>query len=213
MNWNRGTALRPGAALAAAILAALASLAGCGAPEDGGSGPTSSVTSTAPASPQPSPSPASPSATSTLSAAEQEAFEQATAAVMAYRQTIADLYSGARTEVDDLHLVATGDLRDRELDNVSKGLTQGYRAEPEGVRLELVAAEPQEIRLNGKSPTVVVRACVDGTALTAVAPDGSRTPGRQESLDYTVVKTSYLQAPGWAVEDVKGQPTAEGRKC
>ncbi len=71
----------------------------------------------------------SPSPTSTLSAEEQQAFEEATAVVLAYRQTITDLYSGARTNLNDLNDVATGDLVDQGLTNIQQSRTRaGLRA-------------------------------------------------------------------------------------
>lgn len=205
--------LRPGAALAALALAALASLTGCGASADGGSSPTSAATSAAPVSPQPSSPPVRPSATSTLTAAEQEAFDQATAAVMAYRQTIADLYSGARTNLNDLNYVATGDALDRGLRNISLGLREGYRTEPQGFALNLVRADVVKLRLADKPPLVLLHACIDSRAGTDIAPDGTRTPGVREQLQYQVVKTDYLPAPGWAVQEVKGEPDTKERAC
>lgn len=205
--------LRPGAALAALALAALASLTGCGASADGGSSPTSAATSAAPGSPPPSSPPVRPSATSTLTAAEQEAFDQATAAVMAYRQTIADLYSGARTNLNDLNYVATGDLLGRDLNTISKDLRQGYRTDPRGVQLLLVSAEPKTLSLGKKPPSVEVEVCIDATAARAVHPDGSTTQGVREILDYTVVKVDYLPDPGWAVSRMRSDRMAGQRQC
>lgn len=163
--------LRPAAAAGALALL----LAGCS--------PDSSAPSTSP-TPTASQTSAAPTPTSTLAPAEQEAFDQATDVVMAYRQTGVDLYTGARTDVNDLNaVVAIGDLLDRELKNVSQGLTQGYSSEPIGAQVTLVSAEPVSIDLDADPPTVVVRACIDASGVTDVAPDGTRTPGVREQLE------------------------------
>ncbi len=112
------------------LLAAGVVLVGC-------SGASDSVQPTQDASAPASmpPSSASPSPSSTLSAAEQAAFEEATAVVLAYRQTIADLYSGARTDLNDLDKVATGELLDRTCTTCQQGLAPGLsQSEPVGVR-------------------------------------------------------------------------------
>ncbi len=194
----------------AAIAGALALMLTACTPNDS---PSPSATLTGPGSPTPTVS-TSASPTSTLTPAEQEAFDQATAVALAYRQTGVDLYSGARTSVNDLNdVVAAGDLLDRELRNVSQGLSQGYRSEPLGAQLVLVSAEPVRIELDSDPSTVVVRACIDAGAVTDVAPDGTRTPGVREQLDYTVVKTDYLPEPGWAVLRVTGERDPEDRAC
>ncbi len=194
--------LRPTAA-AAGVLALL--LAGCF--------PDTTEPSTSP-TPTASQTTASPTPTTTLTPAEQEAFDQATDVAVAYQQTIVDLYTGARTDVNDLNdVVATGDLLDASLKNMSQGLSQGYSAEPPGAQIVLVSAEPVSIELDGKPPTVVVRACIDQTGVTIIQPDGSTNPGLRDELDYTVVKTDYLPKPGWAVESMSGDPDPEDRRC
>ena len=101
------------------MLAAL--LAGCSSDN-----PTPS-TSTTPTIAQPSVS-ASASPTSTLTPAQQEAFEQATDVAIPSADDV-DLYTGVRTDVNDLNdVVATGDLLDASLRNASQALNQGYRA-------------------------------------------------------------------------------------
>ena len=138
--------LRPAAAAGALALL----LAGAGSPD---STPSTSTTATA------SQTSASPTPTSTLAPAEQEAFDQATDVVVAYQQTIVDLYTGARTDVNDLNaVVATGDLLDASLKSVSQGLSQGYRMEPANAQVVLISAEPVEHRGLDEDPaTVVVR--------------------------------------------------------
>lgn len=194
--------LRPAAAGAFALL-----LAGC-SPDS--PGPSTSPTPTAS---QTSAS-ASPSATSTLTPAEQEAFDQATDVVVAYQQTIVDLYTGARTDINDLNdVVASGDLLDASLRNASQALSQGYSAEPPSAQVVLVSAEPVGTNLDSDPPTVVVRACIDQSAVTIVKPDGSTSAGLRDELDYTVVKTDYLPDPGWAVESMVGDPDPQDRAC
>lgn len=157
---------------------------------------------------------ASPAPTSTLSVADQEAFEQATDVVVAYQQTIVDLYTGARTEVNDINMVvAPGDLLDTSLQNTSQGLSQGYRMEPADAQVVLVSAEPVSVELDKDPSTVVVRACIDQSAITVVSPDGTTEPGLRDELDYTVVKTDYLPDPGWAVQSMEGDPDPKDRAC
>lgn len=154
-----------------------------------------------------------PNPTSTLTAAQKRAFDEATEVVLAYRQTITDLLTRTRTRLNDLNDVATGDLVNRDLKDVSQALARGNRAEPENAQLVLVAAEPISVNLRRTPPTVVVRACIDATGVTDVAPDGQRSPGVRESLNYTVVKTTYLPDPGWAVSRLTGAPDPQDRAC
>ena len=208
MNPRRTPALLLGALL-------LAAAAGCG-PNPEPTTPSASPSASQSSSPAPSASPtgsASPSPTSTLTAAQQEAFEQATAVVMAYSQTITDLYSGARTRINDLDNYVTGDLLEQERMNVQQGLAKGTRTEPKGVQLELVSADPVKVSLKADPPTVDLWACIDATAGTDVAADGTRSPGARERLQYRVVKTTYLPDPGWAVAGVKGAADPKDRTC
>lgn len=190
-------------------------VAGCGPTDQPTATPTSpSSSETASASPSTSPSESgSPSPTSTLTAAQQEAFAQATDVVMAYSQTITDLYSGARTRVNDLDNYVTGDLLEAERMAVSQGVSQGKRSEPKGVQLTLVSAEPVKVSLKADQPTVLLWACIDGTKVTGIDADGTRLPGKRERAQYQVVKTTYLPDPGWAVQAVKAAKDPEDRAC
>jgi len=107
----------------------------------------------------------------------------------------------------------TGDLLEQARNTVQKGLVGGQRSEPKGGQLVLVSAEPVKVRLKADPPSVVVRACIDATALTGIDAEGNRSPGVREELDYTLVKTTYLPDPGWAVTRVTGDPDAEDRTC
>lgn len=155
----------------------------------------------------------SPTPASTLTPAQQQAFDEATDVVLAYRQTITDLYSGARTDLNDLDAVATGELLEKDLRALGIALSSGRIVEPIDARVALVWATPQRMRLNRDSPIVVVRACVDGTGVTTVEADGTVYEGVKEVLDYEVSKTTYLAAPGWAVSRVTGNPDPEDREC
>ena len=205
--------MRPHLTLIAVLTSAGLLLAGC---SPGRVDPVASVTPSD-ASPTPTSSPAttpaSPSPSSTLTAAQQEALDQATDVVMAYSQTIIDLYSGARTRINDLDNYVTGDLLEVERSAVHKGLDQGNRSEPEGAQLVLASVEPVKVKLKSDPPTVVLWACIDGSAVTGVDADGTRHPGKTERLQYRVIKTTYLPAPGWAVIEVKGAKDPEDRAC
>ena len=208
MNPRRTPALLLGAVL-------LAAAAGCG-PNPEPTSPSASASASHSSSPAPSTRPSgspSPSPTTTLTADQQEAFEQATDVVMAYRQTIIDLYSGARTRVNDLDNYVTGDFLETERMAVSQGVSQGNRSEPKGVQLTLVSAEPVKVNLKADPPMVLLWACIDGTAVTGVDADGTEHPGKRERAQYQVVKTTYLPDPGWAVEAVKAAKDPEDRAC
>ena len=209
-----------GATVAGLLL--MAAVAGCSAGSGGpdaagselaGASMTPSVAATA--SGGPGPGSASPSADpiSTLTPEEQKAFEEATAVVLAYRQTITDLYSGARTDLNDLNDVATGDLLDQGLINISKSLREGWKREPNGVQLSLASAEPVSVDFSGAGDIVTVHACIDATAVTIVSPNGERTEGVREVLDYRVVRTDYLPDPGWAVDRVSSDQPDGMRGC
>jgi hypothetical protein len=200
----------PSARALAGLLTAAMLLAGCSSDPD-------QVAATSPSA-TPSTSPggaasASASPSSTLTPEEQNAFEEATSVVLAYRQTLVDLYSGARSQLNDLNSVAAGDLLERNLTNTQQALGAGQRSEPEGVRLALVSAEPVSVDLRAAPNTVVVRACVDGTQVTSVSSDGDRTQGVREQADYTVTRTTYLPEPGWAVTRTQVAKDPTDRTC
>lgn len=148
-----------------------------------------------------------------LDARQQQAFEEATAAAVAYRQIIADLYSGTRSNLNDLNDVATGDLLDRTLMSVSKGISAGHRSVPEGVEVKLVSATPVRVQLDRKVPRVVVRACIDRTSITDVAPDGATRRGVRSVVDYHMIQTTQLPPPGWALTKLTAEEHPEDRMC
>ena len=193
-------------------------LGGCtsDSPEGSGTGSVTASVSPSAASPSasgtPAPSP-SWSGTETLSPEQLQAFEEATQTVLAYRQTIVDLYSGARENLNDLNLVATGDLLDDDLQGVQKGLVAGRRVVPADAQLRMVGGSPESVDLDGDVDRVVVKVCVDATPVTTVEPDGSEVPGVVESLEYTIVRTAHLPEPGWAVSRVRGASDPSDRQC
>ena len=194
----------------AGIFAAGILLTGCSS--DPAESPASSPSAPPSASAGVDPS-APPSPTSSLSAAEQQAFEEATDVVLAYRQTITDLYSGARTDLNDLNLVAAGELRDKGLTNVQQSLGEGWTSEPSGALLELVWATPISVDLTANPNVVIVSACLDASSVVDVSPDGSRDVGAREKANYEVTRTAYLPDPGWAVTGVRGAASQEDRRC
>jgi hypothetical protein len=212
-----GERTRAGAvALAGALLVGVMSgCSGGGDPVQPGGSAGSSPTMPSPATPSP-PTPTG-SATATpddgLTPEERVAFEEATEVVLAYRQTIADLYSGARTDLNDLDKVATGDLLDQNLRGVQQGLAAGRRSLPVGARLALVEANPVTVDLTSNPSGIRIRACIDSSRLTDLMEDGSQRVGTRESLDYWLVKTNYLPEPGWAVAQVKGKSDPKDRAC
>ena len=194
----------------AGIFAAGVLLTGCSSepaqsPATSPSAPPSTSASADPSAP--------PSPSSSLAAAEHQAFDEAREVVLAYRQTSTDLYSGARTNLNDLNLVAAGELRDKGLTNVQQSLGEGWISEPSGAQLELVWARPINVDLAADPNLVVVSACLDASSVVDVSPEGSRDVGAREKADYEVTRTEYLPEPGWAVTGVSGAASPEDRQC
>jgi hypothetical protein len=189
----------PARALAGIAVAGLL-LAGCTNDPDAATGTSASGSPTTAAPTGAGSASASPS--STLTAEEQQAFEEATEVVLAYRQTITDLYSGARTNLNDLNQVATGDKVDQDLSHIQRSLGEGWRYEPEGGVVALVSAYPSKVDLAGDPAQVILRACLDTTAITDINPAGARTRGAREEVPGTLVRTTYSPTPGSAVTRV-----------
>ena len=194
----------------AGIFAAGVLLTGCSSepaqsPATSPSAPPSTSASADPSAP--------PSPSSSLSAAEQQAFDEATEVVLAYRQILVDLYSGARTELNDLNTVATGELLARNLAKTQQDLVAGQRSEPEGARVVLDSATPVLVDLTADPESVVVRACIDATNVTGVNSDGTKSGGIRQEAEYTLVRTDYLPAPGWAVTRTQVAEDLQDRTC
>ena len=201
--------MSPRVRLLAAVAAIGLLLAGCSPATDPVSSPTPTAASpTGSVAPSTSPS-ASASPSTTLPAEKQQALQEAADAALAYRQIAVDLYSGARTSINDLAEVTTGDVRVSAENTIALELAKGYRDTPRGAKLTIITVEPLKVDLKEEPPIVVVRVCLDATAVTTVKPDGSTTPGTREQLDYHVAKTDF----GWAVKKVMGEPNAKDRAC
>lgn len=185
----------------------LAVLGGC----SGGQGPdpdSSGSSPTVTASPTQSTGSPAPSPTWSLTAAEQKAFEEASAAVLAYRQTGIDLFSGARTNLNDMDMVATGDLLNRDLSSLQKSLLAGWKAEP-GATVVLTWAQPLAASISASPPSVRVRVCIDLRGIQFTLPDGSHQQGTQGQADYTVVKTRRTAPHEWAVSAVTADESSK----
>lgn len=179
----------------------------------GCSGDPAASPSLAPSTPASTAVAPSASPSSTLTAEEQQAFDEATQVVLAYRQTLVDLYSGARTQLNDLNQVATGELLERNLAKTQQDLVAGQRSEPVGARVVLDTASPIHVDLDSDPSSVVVKACVDATGVTSVRPDGTKSGGVREEAEYTLVRTTYLPAPGWAVSRTQVAKNSMDRAC
>lgn len=197
-------------ALTAALVIALAGCTDDTPPPGDGTAASATGSATTPSSATPT-----PSVSSTLNAKQQQAFDDATDAVVAFNQTWVDLYTGARTNLNDLYTVlAEGDLLDASLKKAQQDLTAGAYATPKGAQIALVSSVPVSVKLTRKPPTVVLDACIDSTAVTTVASKGATPePGVREEVTYTVVQTTYLPAPGWAVQKLEGPADPEKRRC
>jgi hypothetical protein len=199
---------RAGAVGLAAVL-----LVGCGSQEPEGSVTSSPTPSGSAPAASPSPSPAlTDAAGRELTEAEAQAFREATDVVVAYRQVVIDLLSGARTELNDLNSVVQGDLLDDDLRNMQRSIVDGRRVQP-AAEVVLVSSTPVSVDLGSEPAKVRVRACIDLTGITFTQPDGSQNQGTRGQVDYTVTKTDYLPAPGWAVVSIKGPADEGDRSC
>lgn len=177
---------RTGQLAGAALLVGALALTGC-SPDRGQAGVPSSD-ATASASTHASSAAATPtsSPSRSLTAEEQEAVKAATAVVLAYRQTIIDLYSGTRTNLNDLNKYATGDLLDADLRNVQHGLRDGAGAESAGpVRM----SETEVVSVNLANDQVRIRTCVDLSSVEFTEPNGSRSRGTTGRADYVLSRT------------------------
>ena len=214
----RGVGAPGRAGVSAVLLVGVVLLGGCTSDEPGATGTGSESASASPSAASPSmsgtPAPTPTwSGTETLSPEQLQAFEEATQTVLAYRQTIVDLYSGARDDLNDLYFVATGDLVDQNLRNIQRGLGEGRRIEPDGAEVHLVSASPRIVSIDADPPSIVVRACIDSTKATAVAPDGTKAPGRRELSDYTLTQKTGGTASDWSVTRIQADPDEADRAC
>jgi hypothetical protein len=188
----------PTRALAGALCAGLL-LAGCSGdpqPVDSSSTPSASATGRA----QPSGS-TSPAPTSTLTAEEQQAFEEATEAVRAYAQTFYNILSDPTPTLNDLNAVAAQPQLALDLKSLQGILSAGEITFDKTGPVFVAAAEPTYVNLEGDPPTIVVVACVDRSANSGTEA-GDPWTGRRQQSRYQVVKTDYLPQPGWAVAKV-----------
>lgn len=163
---------------AAVVLAVVAAMGACSTDPPQSDPPSAS---SGPSSPSLTPS---PSSTVSLSAEEQQAVDEAAKTVLRYRQVIVDLFSGARTDLNDLNSVATGDLLASDLRNVQQGLVGGAHA-TQGV-ISVVAAEPVTVQL--QKGRIRLRACVDLTGIAFTEGDGSTVQGTRGRADYVLVQ-------------------------
>lgn len=186
------------------VLAVVAAMGACSTDP-----PQSDPPSASSGSSSPSPTP-SPSSTVSLSAEEQQAVDEAAKTVLRYRQIIVDLFSGARTDLNDLNSVATGDLLASDLRNVQQGLVGGWTATSTGP-VEIPWVEPVDVRLREDPQRVRIRVCIDLSNVEFKDPEGRVKRGNRGFADYLLVKAGHRPAPGWALEAAKAQQ--EARAC
>lgn len=180
---------------AIAALAAAGLLLGCSSDPDPATTPPStpaSASATASASPNP---------TSTLSAAKQQAVDEATAVVLAYEQMQVDLLANPEPNLNDLNTVtAQPQLRTDQI-NLQETILAGDTVIESTGPITIASVEPVKIDLKGDPPTVTLLVCVDSSAVSGTY-EGRPSSGRRQSVQHRVVKTDYLPAPGWAVAEV-----------
>lgn len=155
--------------------------------------------------------PAVPISTASMSAADWDAYEGASEAVVAYVQTVADLYTGARTSLDDLAIVAVAPELDIAHRSIAQARALGYRSEPVGAQVRLVSADPYGIELDATPASVLLKACIDTSEVITVAPTGTRRSGVRQKLEYRVVRAESGPA-SWVVSEVKNE-RPQDRAC
>ena len=189
---------RTGQSAGAALLVGALALTGC-SPDRGQAG-VPSTDATASASTHASSAAATPtsSPSRSLTAEEQEAVKAATAVVLAYRQTIIDLYSGTRTNLNDLNKYATGDLLDADLRNVQHGLRDGWTAKANGP-VVVAEAEVLSADLERRIPQMRLRVCIDLTSIEFDDPEGTHRLGTRGQADYILVGAAGNSTATWRV--------------
>lgn len=197
--------MTPRHALVAAAAVGLL-LAGCTSDPE----PIASPSPTAPAAASAS---ASPSPTSTLSTTEQKAVDEATTVILAREQLLTDLLADSDPRLNDLNDLVTDPQIDLDLTS-TRQLIGARETVIESTGPKTIAAvEPIKIDLKGEPPTVTLLVCVDSSAVSGTYQDKPFTGSRQE-MQYRVVKTTYLPAPGWAVAELMPAPGSDGsRPC
>ena len=180
---------------AAAALGLL--LAGCTSDPAPIASGTPEPSASAPASPSTSPS-------STLTAAQQQAVEEAAAVVLAYEQMFYDLLGDSTRPLNDINGFVTDPQLERDLlslQRLSSKVAQGRLVYESTGPIEIVSVDPVKVRLEADPPFIDLEVCVDKTSISGTE-DGQARTGRSESSLYRVARTTYLPAPGWAVSKV-----------
>ncbi len=144
----------------------------------------------------------SASPTSTLPAADQQAFDDATETVRAYEQMFYDILADPEPSLNDMNEVATQPQLALDLKNLQGIVSEGGFSITTTGPIVVASAEPITVNLDGDPATVTLVACVDKSAASGTNPDGSSFTGVRQKSQYRVVKTTYLPAPGWAVAEV-----------
>jgi hypothetical protein len=162
--------------------------------------PTTSPSSPVASSPTASQS-ASPTPSSTLSAAKQQAVDEATAVILAREQMFYDLLADPEPYLNDLNNVVADPQLDIDLMNIQQIVALGKTAVESTGPVTIASAEPIKVDLKGDPPTVTLLVCVDKTAASGT-DDGKKWTGPRQEAQYRVVKTTYLPDPGWAIAQV-----------
>ena len=185
----------PSARALAGLLAAGMLLAGCSSDPDPVAGTSPSARPSTSAEGEAS---ASASPSSTLTPEEQQALDEATEAVLAVRQTFYDdLSATPAPNLNDMNNVAAGpQLLDWTQEPPAEPLRRAKRQAGQGGTCTRDSAEPVKLDLDGDPPTVVVvRACVDATAVKRGPEWGKTWTVGGSSSDYRVVKTDLPSRP------------------
>ena len=185
--------------IGALLLAGGLLLTGC----SGESAPSASTTpSTAPEVSTSASSPATSSPTSTLTAEEQQAFEEATEAVRAYEQMFYDILADPQPNLNDMNNVAAQPQLALDLEGLQQIFSAGETSITATGPVAIAFTEPIDVAQGGEPQTVVLVACVDRSANSGIE-SGKPWTGLREKAQYEVLKTTYLPSPGWAVARVQ----------
>lgn len=185
-------------------------LAGCSSDPNPATTSTPSPPTTASSSASASPS---PTPTSTLTAAQQRAVDEATHVILSYEQLLTDLLADPEPRLNDLNNLVAQPQLELDLNQMRKLIGARETVIESAGPKTIVAVEPVKFDLKGDPPTVTLLVCVDASAVSGIYQGKPFTGSRQE-MQYRVVKTTYLPAPGWAVAELVAPPGSEGsRPC
>lgn len=145
--------------------------------------------------------------------AKEQALADGVEAIRIYSQTYVDLFIDPSMPIDTLHEVAVDPALDQDLRSAATYRYEGWRNEP-GSTVSVLDGQLRSLETADKARRMAIWACIDTTAVRSVHPDGSRTRGGRQLLEFTLVETQLSTPGGWAVSDSRpANKTSKAAKC